>query len=53
MTTAVVPRTLALCADDFGIAAGVSSVSLNASGALMLDTDALGEIAMSTIERVL
>jgi flagellar basal-body rod modification protein FlgD len=35
------------------IAAGVSSVSLNASGALMLDTDALGEIAMSSIERVL
>jgi flagellar basal-body rod modification protein FlgD len=36
------------------IAAGVSSVALNPNtGALMLDTDALGEIPMSTIERVL
>jgi flagellar basal-body rod modification protein FlgD len=36
------------------IAAGVSSVALNPStGALMLDTDALGEIPMSSVERVL
>jgi flagellar basal-body rod modification protein FlgD len=36
------------------IAAGVSSVSLDpTTGALMLDTDALGEIPMSTVERVL
>jgi flagellar basal-body rod modification protein FlgD len=36
------------------IAAGVSSVALNpTTGALMLDTDALGEIPMSSIERVL
>jgi flagellar basal-body rod modification protein FlgD len=36
------------------IAARVSSVALNPStGALMLDTDALGEIPMSDIERVL
>jgi flagellar basal-body rod modification protein FlgD len=36
------------------IAAGVSSVSLDpASGALLLDTDTLGEIPMSDVERVL
>jgi flagellar basal-body rod modification protein FlgD len=36
------------------IAAGVSSVSLDpATGALMLDTDSLGEIPMSDVERVL
>jgi len=36
------------------IAATVSSVALNpTTGALMLDTDALGEIAMSDVERVL
>jgi flagellar basal-body rod modification protein FlgD len=36
------------------IAAGVSSVSLDpTTGALMLDTDALGEIPMSDVERVL
>jgi flagellar basal-body rod modification protein FlgD len=36
------------------VAANVSSVALDpATGALMLDTDSLGEIAMSDIERVL
>jgi flagellar basal-body rod modification protein FlgD len=36
------------------VAASVSSVSLDpTSGALMLDTDSLGELAMSDVERVL
>ena len=36
------------------IAAGVSSVAISpTTGALMLDTDALGEIPMSSVERVL
>ncbi len=36
------------------VAANVSSVSLDpATGALMLDTDSLGELAMSRVERVL
>ena len=36
------------------VAARVSSVSLDpATGALMLDTDSLGELAMGDIERVL
>jgi flagellar basal-body rod modification protein FlgD len=36
------------------VAANVSSVALDpASGALMLDTDSLGELAMSQVERVL
>ena len=36
------------------VAAQVSSVALDpATGALTLDTDALGEIAMSDVERVL
>src|SRR5262249_11685149 len=38
---------------DSSIAANVSSVALDPStGALMLDTDSLGEIAMSDVERV-